>query len=325
MLAVYVEKPDFENPIAAVKVGDRPLPIVPDGWVRVKVAAASLNWHDLWTLRGMGAANGRPEVFPMILGCDGVGTLDDGTPVIIYPVIGNPQWKGDETLDPAREVLSERYQGSFAEFVAVPGRNALPLPSGLSLNAASVLGASWLTAYRMLFTKSGLRPGQTMLVQGASGGVATALIQLGAAAGMCVWATGRTPEKRALAEQLGASRTFETGETLPMHVDAVLDTTGAATWEHSLRSVRTGGTVVACGATTGHIGVSDIARIFIEQITIRGVFAGTLDEMRDLVSFVLLHRIEPFVGTELPVMRAVEGLQAMSDGSAVGKIVFTMT
>ena len=117
-------------------------------------------------------------------------------------------------------MLTERHQGSFAETVVVPRRNAIPRPTGLTAVQGAVMGTAWLTAYRMLFTKSGLQPGQTMLVQGASGGVSTALVQLGRAAGMRVWVTGRSEEKRALAERLGAHATFATGERLPGRVDA---------------------------------------------------------------------------------------------------------
>src|SRR6266481_7712158 len=216
MFAVYAD-----NPLAALRVGEQRAPVVPEGWVRIRISAASLNWHDLFTLMGLGAVHGRPEVFPMILGCDGVGTLDDGSRVILYPVVGSPEWKGDETLDPERNTFGELLQGSFADYIAVPRRNAVPLPDGLSDTAAALLGASWLTAYRMLFTHSGLRAGQTMLVQGATGGVATALIQLGRAAGMRVWTTGRTAQKRAIAEKLGAQRTFASGDALPKPVDAV--------------------------------------------------------------------------------------------------------
>jgi NADPH:quinone reductase-like Zn-dependent oxidoreductase len=323
MFSVFVERPNFDDPISALKVGEFPDPLeVPDGWVKMKLTAASLNWHEIWNLRGMGGANARPERFPLILGSEGVGTLEDGTPVVLYPVIGDPNWRGHDTLDPNRSVFSERYQGTFADYVATPRRNAVPLPKELSPITAAVLGAAWLTAYSMIFTKADLSPGQTMLVQGASGGVSTALIQLGHAAGMQVWATGRTPEKRALAERLGAHRTFATGEPLPRPVDAVLDTTGQATWQHSLRSVKTGGTIVACGAASGDQPPADLARVFIEQITVRGVFAGTLEEFGNLLTFITHKRIEPYISEVLPMAEAKKGFRAIWEGSNLGKIVF---
>src|ERR1700722_8308144 len=301
MLAAYADAPNYDDPLAALKVGDYPDLVVSEGWVRIKMAAASLNWHDLWALRGMGSHWGRPERFPIVLGCDGAGRLDDGTPVIIYPIIGNPNWKGDETLDPDREVLSERYNGMMAEYTVAPARNVIPFSEGLSFPAAALMGASWMTAYRMLFIKSDLKPGQRMLVQGAAGGVSTALIELGRAAGMEVWAAGRSEEKRALAKRLGAHHTIESGAKLPVQVDAVLDTVGEATWEHSIASVRTGGTIVTCGMSGGAGGKTDIPRIWIEQINIRGSMAATHQEMLDLVSFVKVHKLKPYVGTVLPL------------------------
>ena len=182
MFAVYAARPNLDDPLASLVVGERPEPQTPPGWVRVKISHASLNRHDLFTLRGI-TAHEDPISFPMILGNDGAGTLDDGTPIVIYPVMGSDDWRDDETLDPGWHIFSERVSGTFADYVAVPKRNAIPLPEGLSALDASVLGTAWLTAYRTLFTKSSLKPGETLLVQGASGGMSTALIQLGRAAG----------------------------------------------------------------------------------------------------------------------------------------------
>jgi NADPH:quinone reductase-like Zn-dependent oxidoreductase len=213
MFAVYAVRPNPEDPLASLVVGERPEPEVPEGWVRVKVSHASLNRHDLFTLRGI-TAQPDPIPFPMILGNDGAGTLEDGTPVVIYPVMGSDDWRDDETLDPRWHILSERVPGTFADYVSVPKRNAIPLPDGLSVLDASVLGTAWLTAYRALFTKSNLKPGETVLVQVASGGMSTALIQLGRAAGSEIWATSRNAKGRELAEKLGAHRTFDANEML---------------------------------------------------------------------------------------------------------------
>src|SRR5688500_13911043 len=275
MFAVYASEPNADAPLDSLTVGERPTPDVPDGWVTVTVTAASLNMHDLWTLRGVGI---KPDQFPMILGCDGAGALEDGTEVVLHSVIGDPSWDGDETLDPKRTLLTEKYQGTFADTVAVPARNAVPKPKELSAVQAAVMGTAWLTAYRMLFVKSGLRPGQTMLVQGASGGVATALVQLGRAAGMQVWVTGRTEEKRALADKLGAHATYPSGERLPGRVDAVFETVGEATWSHSMRSLKPGGTVVVCGSTSGPNPGADLQRLFFLQLRVVGSTMGTREE-----------------------------------------------
>ena len=320
MFAVYASEPNADDPLASLEVGERPDPDVPDGWVRVKVEAASLNMHDLWTLRGVGL---KPENYPMILGCDGAGTLDDGSPVVLHSLMGDPDWKGDETLDPKRKMLTEWAQGSFADFVVVPARNALPRPEGLSAAAGSVMGTAWLTAYRMLFTKSGLRPGQTMLIQGASGGVSTALISLGRAAGMQVWVTGRTDEKRELALRLGAHQVFESNGKLPGKAQAVFETVGEATWKHSVRSLVPGGTIVCSGATSGNQPPAELAQMFFLQKNLVGSTMGTLEELRDLLDFVATTGIRPEIGQELPMTEAAEGFRAMSEGETAGKIVFT--
>ncbi|GEL26739.1 Zn-dependent oxidoreductase [Pseudonocardia sulfidoxydans NBRC 16205] len=320
MFAVYAAEPNPDAPLDALTVGERPDPEVPEGWVAVTVSAASLNMHDLWTLRGVGI---KPEQFPMILGCDGAGTLEDGTEVVVHSIIGDPTWTGDETLDPRRTLLTEKYQGTMADTVVVPAQNAIRKPAGLSAAHAAVMGTAWLTAYRMLFTKSGLRPGQTMLVQGASGGVSTALVQLGRAAGMRVWVTGRSEEKRALAEKLGAHATFESGARLPERVDAVFESVGEATWAHSMKSLRPGGAVIVCGATSGPQPGADLQRLFFLQLRVEGSTMGTRDELADLLTFVANAGIVPEVGLEVPMDQAEEGFRAMLDGNTAGKIVFT--
>ncbi|MFJ8966892.1 zinc-binding dehydrogenase [Lentzea sp. NPDC102401] len=320
MFAVYAAEPSPENPLASLRVGERPEPEVPAGWVRVVVKAASLNMHDLWTLRGVGI---KPEQFPMILGCDGAGVLDDGTEVVLHSVIGDPNWSGEETLDPKRTLLTEKHQGTFADYVTVPANNALPKPADLTFAEAACMGTAWLTAYRMLFVKSGLRPGQTMLVQGASGGVSTALIQLGRAAGFRVWVTGRSEEKRALATTLGAHDTFESGARLPERVDAVFETVGKATWSHSMKALKPGGIVVISGATSGDASAAELQRLFFLQLRVVGSTMGTREELGDLIRFCALNDLKPQIGAELKFEDAEQGLQAMLDGDTAGKIVFT--
>ncbi|SDH90572.1 NADPH:quinone reductase [Actinokineospora alba] len=320
MFAVYATAPSPDDPLAALEIGDRPEPEVPDGWVAVSVKAASLNMHDLWTLRGVGI---KAERFPMILGCDGAGVLADGTEVVLHSVIGDPAWAGDETLDPTRTLLTEKHQGSFADTVIVPARNALPKPEGLSFAEAACMGTAWLTAYRMLFVKSGLRPGQTMLVQGASGGVSTALIELGKAAGLRVWVTGRTEEKRALATELGAHAVFESGARLPEKVDGVFETVGKATWSHSMRALKPGGIIVVSGSTSGPDPSADLQRLFFLQLRVVGSTMGTRDELADLLRFCDTAGIKPRIGAEMPFKQARDGFQQMLDGETAGKIVFT--
>lgn len=320
MFAVFAAEPNAADPLASLTVGERPDPSPADGWVEVDVRAASLNMHDVWTLRGVGI---KADRFPMILGCDGAGTLADGSPVVIHSVIGTPGWTGDEALDPGLTLLTEKHQGSFADKVIVPERNVLPKPESLSFTEAACLGTAWLTAYRMIFTRSGLRPGQTMLVQGASGGVSTALIQLGSAAGMRVWVTGRSEDKRALAGRLGAHQTFESGARLPERVDAVFETVGEATWSHSMRCLKRGGVIVCSGATTGPNPGAELQRLFFLQLSVVGSTMGTREELGNLISFLDVTGVRPQIGLELPMEQAADGVRAMLDGDTAGKIVFT--
>ncbi|AHH95040.1 quinone oxidoreductase family protein [Kutzneria albida] len=320
MFAVYASAPNPNDPLASLVVGERDTPEPPPGWVSVSVRAASLNMHDLWTLRGVGI---KPERFPMILGCDGAGVLADGTEVVLHSVIGDPEFSGDETLDPKRSLLTEVHQGSFADTIVVPRRNVLPKPASMTFAEAACMGTAWLTAYRMLFVKSGLRPGQTMLVQGASGGVSTALIQLGVTAGFRVWVTGRSEEKRAVATSLGAHATFESGARLPERVDAVFETVGKATWSHTMRSLKPGGTVVISGATSGDASPAELQRLFFLQLNVVGATMGTRDELVDLLRLCELTGIRPHIGAELPFEQAGQGLRAMLDGEVHGKIVLS--
>src|SRR5258706_8596719 len=197
--------------------------------------------------------------------------------------MGAPDCRHDETLDPDWNLFSERVPGSSAHYVAVPCRNAIPRPPGISALEASVMGTAWLTAYRILLTKSGLKPGQPMLVQGGSGGVATALIQLGRAAGMEVWATSRPPKGGELAERLGAHRTFARGEKLPRRVEAVMDSVGQATWPQTLESVGRGGAVVTMGITTGNDPSANLMRPFVEQGPRGGTLMGTRGDIENLI------------------------------------------
>src|SRR6202022_1368103 len=233
--------------------------------------------------------------------------------------MGSEDWRDDETLAPHWHIFSELVPGTFADYVAVPKRNAIVLPEGLSALNASVLGTSWPPAYRALFPKSKLRPGKTLLVQGASGGMSTALIQLGRAAGFEVWTTSRDRVGRALAERLGAHRTFDANDPLPRKVRAVIDSIGTASWDHSLASVARGGTIVVTGGTTGmHVELSPLPLIS-GQITICGSIMGTLQDMKDMIGFIAGAGIAPEVGNVLPMERAKDAFRAMWEGKTQGK------
>ena len=320
MLAVYASRQSADDPLSALEVGERPRPEVAEGWARVRLRAASLNHHDVWSLRGVGLPADR---LPMILGCDGAGIDDDGNEVVVHAVVGHPDWRGDETLDPGRSLLSERHQGTLADEVVVPRRNLVAKPAELSFEQAACLPTAWLTAYRMLFTQSGLAPGSTVLVQGAGGGVATALVALGAAAGYRVWVTSRDEGKGARALELGADQAFASGARLPERVDAVMETVGQATWAHSVRALRPGGTIVVAGATSGDAPVAELTRVFFLQLRVVGSTMGTRDELSRLMRFCVTTGVRPVIDRTLALEQAREGFAAMVDGDLFGKVVFT--
>jgi NADPH:quinone reductase-like Zn-dependent oxidoreductase len=321
MFAVYADQFSKDDPLSALQVGERPDPEVPDGWTTVTVKAASLNHHDLFSLRGVGL---REEALPMILGCDAAGYDEDGNEVVVHAVISDPAWSGDETFDPKRSLLSERYQGTFADKVAVPRSNVVPKPASLSFEEAACLPTAWLTAYRMLFTRGELTAGETVLVQGAGGGVATAAIILGRAAGLRVLATSRDEAKRRRALEIGAHEVFESGARLPVKVDAVMETVGRATWSHSIRALRPGGRIVTSGTTSGpNLDDAELTRIFFLQLSVIGSTMGTRGELASLVSLLDATGARPLIDRTLPMTDARDGFAAMLDGEQFGKIVFT--
>ncbi|MFD3992817.1 zinc-binding dehydrogenase [Streptomyces sp. NPDC058548] len=318
--AVYAAHPDDHDPLSALVIGERPDPVVPEGWVRVRVRAVSLNHKDLWTLRGVGLNH---DKYPRILGCEAAGEDPDGRRVTLYPVLDSPPGTTDETLVlPAAQLVGAR-PGTLAEYIAAPAHSLLPVPDHLTWEEAACLMCTWLPAYRMLFTKAELLPGNSVLVQGAAGGLSTALIQLGAAAGLRVYATSRTADKRDLARRLGAHEVFETNAELPEQVDAVVDSVGRATWTHSLRSVRNGGTVVVAGATTGDVSPARLHRIYFHQIKIVGSFSGTRDEYARMLALMNTTGIRPLVDEVMSAQDAPAAFKRLSDGDVRGNLVLT--
>jgi NADPH:quinone reductase-like Zn-dependent oxidoreductase len=323
MFAVSAARFDPDDPLAALDLGERPEPAPPDGWTTITVKAASLNHHDVWTLRGVGISADR---LPMILGCDAAGVDSGGNEVVVYAVVGDPGAAGvsDETLDPRRSLLSERHQGTFARRLAVPARNLLPKPAGISFEQAACLPTAYLTAYRMLFGKAALEPGSTILVQGAGGGVATALILLGHAAGHRIWVTSREEAKRARALELGADQSFPAGARLPERVDAVMETVGEATWSHSLKALRPGGKIVISGATSGSMPPADLSRVFFLQLSVIGSTMGSRDQLGRLLRFCEETGVRPLIDRTMPIEQARDGFAAMIAGDLFGKVVFTL-
>ncbi|HVE98108.1 MAG TPA: zinc-binding dehydrogenase [Mycobacteriales bacterium] len=322
MLAAVAVAQSAESPLDGLRVGEHPDPVPPPGWEVVRLRAATLNHHDLWSLRGVGLA---PGELPRVLGCDGAGVTADGREVLLHAVVGEPSaGAGDETLDPAMSLLSERYDGTLADLVAVPSRNVVAKPATLSWGEAACLPTAWLTAYRMLFVRGGLRPGHRVLVQGAGGGVATACLLLARAAGLTVYVTSRDETRLARALELGASEAVLSGARLPSRVDAVMETVGAATWSHSLKSLEPGGVVVVSGATSGPAPSADLTRVFYRQLRVVGSTMGTRRELEELIRFLAESGVRPLIDSELPLADARSAFERLDQGAAFGKVVVTM-
>ena len=319
VLAATAVSQSADDPLSGLELLDVTKPAAPTGWAVVRVVSSSLNMHDLWTLRGVGHP---AENLPMVLGCDAAGYDEDGNEVIIYPVIADHDaGAGDETLDPNRALLSERHDGTFAEFLTVPRRNLVPKPAWLSFDEAACLPVAWTTAYRMLFTKANIKAGDRVLVQGAGGGVASAAIKLAAAAGAVVYVTSRSDAKRADALSWGARVAVPTGERLPERADVVIETVGEATWSHSLKSLRPGGTIVVAGATSGVNPGADLARVFYLQQRIVGSTGSTRAELVAMLRMLEATGVRPVIDRVLPLADIHKGFQLMIDGSLTGKIV----
>lgn len=312
MRAAFATAFDNDNPLAGLTVGERPEPTHPDqDWVTVEVRASSLNHHDLWSLRGVGLA---PDRLPMILGCDAAGTDPDGNEVVVYPVVADP-------ADPrGMSILSEHFQGTLAERVAVPRANLIPKPAELSFVDAACLPTAWLTAWRMLTTKGRIDEADAVLVQGAGGGVATAAVALAVAMGKRVYATSRDPGKRERISQLGATA-VEPGARLPERVDVVVETVGAATFDHSLKSAAPMARIVVSGATAGHEPKVNLRRVFAMQLEILGTSMGTSGELADLLAFCARHRVQPLVDSVLPFSEVDAAFARLHSGDVFGKVV----
>lgn len=321
MFAAYAAGVDRADPLSVLRVGELAEPVTPHDWVTVEVRAATLNHHELWALRGQAL---RADQVPMILGTDAAGVTAQGREVIVHAVIGDPAaGRGDETLDPRRSLLSERYPGTLAQRVRVPARNLVDKPGWLSWEQAACLPTAYLTAYRMLAVKSGTSAGDTVLVQGATGGVASAAVVLGKALGLRVWVTARAEAGREWALNLGADAVFDTGSRLPERVDAVIESVGEATWAHSLRATRPGGRIVVCGATSGGNPPADLNRIFFLQLAVVGSTMGTIGEFGQLVALLERSGARPVIGGTWPLAETAAALTALASGRTPGKLVVT--
>jgi NADPH:quinone reductase-like Zn-dependent oxidoreductase len=321
--------------------------------VLVRLRASALNHLDLWVRRGI---PGVPIAFPRILGADGAGELAalgpgaadalaslrfDGAPprtgdaVVLNPGLSCGRCEfclaGEEGLCVRYALLGEHRDGTLAELVAVPAANVFPAPERLSREERAAFPLVFLTAWRMLRVRGRLRAGETVLIHGIGGGVATAALAVAVDAGARVLATSSSAEKLARALELGAERAAGRGRdevlaavrdwTGKRGVDVVVESVGRATWATSLDAVARGGRVVVCGATTGFDPPALLHRIFWKQVDVLGSTMGSRADFLALLRRIGEGRLRPAVDSVFPLDRAGEALERLESGEQFGKIV----
>lgn len=327
-----------------VRVVERTLPKRRPGEALIKVVAASVNRVDLY-MRDSGA--GITHELPLILGLDAAGVIeeiDDGQPglkvgdrVVIHPatVCGQCEFckRGEQVLCTSIRFFGEHRDGTFCEYLTVPATNAFALPATLDFREGAALGVAYLTAWRMLFTKAQLRPGETVLIFGVGGGVSLAALQLAKEAGAKVIVSSRDGGKLARATALGADHTILGTEGLSKAVlkltngrgvDVVFENVGQAVWPEALRSLVRGGRIVTCGATTGNKPSAELSRLFVKQLQVFGSTLGTFGEFQDLLRFCETTGLTPVIDSTYPMERVHEAFDRLEKGEQFGKICLTV-
>ena len=328
-----------------VQVGERPLPPLGPGEVRVRLQAATLNRVDLY-MRDSGA--GITHALPLVLGLDGAGTVaaaagdvtgwSPGQRVIVHPGVACGQCghclRGDDVLCAGIRYLGEHRDGTLAEFVSLPARQLFAWPEHLDAAEAAALGVNHLTAWRMLFTRARLQPWETVLVFGIGGGVSLAGLQLAKGIGARVIVTSRDPAKLDRARALGADATIDATRqdvakevarlTQGHGVDVVFENVGAAVWSSALKSMARGGRLVTCGATSGDQPGADLRRLFIRQLQVMGSTLGTLSEMSDLLRWVARHGLRPVIDSRFRLGDVHAALDRLAGGQQFGKVAIDL-
>ena len=324
-----------------VRMAELPDPEPGPGEVRIRVACTSMNHLDLWLRRGTPA----PVPMPHVGGADiagvvdrlgpGVGGVALGTRVAADPSLDWDWYQGrasGEALpNPRFRVIGEHTQGGFAEYVVVPAANLLQVPEAISMEVAAAAGLAYVTAWRALISRGRLQPGERVLVTGASGGVATAGVQIAAAAGATVFAVTAGRENADRLRDLGADVVIDREEgslgdllreaTGQRRLDLVLDSVGEAIWSDLIKALGVGGRLVTYGATTGPIALTDLRHVFWKQLSILGSTTGSPHEYRDAMSLVFSGRLTPVVDRVLPLERTAEAHRLLEAGEVFGKLV----
>lgn len=322
-----------------IRLGERARPVASPGRAVVRLEAASLNHRDLWTALGRGA--GEPA---LVLGSDGAGVVAEtgegvravkpGDEVVINPCLG---WrcKSEAAPEPGYPglILGGPEDGTFAEFVAVPAENLLPKPAHLSFVEAAALPIAGVTTYRALFTKGGLKAGETVVIPGIGAGTGVQALQFAKKAGAQVIVTSRSNEKLKRAIAAGADAAFETGSSWAEEVKRLtgglgahmtIESVGEATFAQSLASLRLGGKLVLFGSTSGDRVELDLVPVFLRWISIIGTTMGSAAEFEEMLAFVAAHRIAPVIDKAFPLEEGVVALRYLQSGWQFGKVVLTM-
>lgn len=326
-----------------------PAPVPGPGEVLVRVRACSVNHVDLRNRSPQGA--GRIGL-PRIPGADvagevvgwGVGVdaaalgLGTGQPVLVYPALTCGRCpaclSGRENACPEARVLGWHLDGGSAEYVAVPAANLMPFPRGLDFPAAAAFPLVFLTAWHMLVARARVRPGETVLVLGASGGVGSAAVQIAALLGARVLAAVGEDGKRERVAALGAEAVFNyrtedvsaaaRARTDGWGVDVVVDHAGRATWDLALASLARGGRLVNCGATTGTEIAFDLREFYRRQLSLLGSFLGTRAELRRIIALVEQGRLRPVLDQAFPLAEAAAAHRYVEERRHFGKVVLTV-
>jgi len=339
MHAVYLQSHGAAD---SVVIGERPEPRAGAGQVRVAVEAGAFNHVDLY-MRNSGA--GITHDLPLILGVDGAGRVDAlgdgvddwqaGDRVVIYParVCGHCEFcrRGEHMLCLRCKVIGEHIDGSFAEFVNVDAHMLFAIPDEMDFAVAATLPTAYLTAWRMIMTQARLQAGETVLVHGVGGGVALASLQIAKLAGARVIVTSSAEAKLEVAREQGADAwlNYQSDDVVEAvmaftggrGVDVVIDNVGQATWAASLRSLRRGGRLVTCGATSGASPPADLQRVFIRQLQIFGSTLGTQDEFRALLNAVGAGQLSPVIDRQYDFADAGQALADLEAARQCGKLV----
>ena len=323
-----------------VRIDQVPVPTPGVGEVRLQVAAAALNHLDLWVRRGIGIET----TMPHIGGSDVAGIVDaigagvtgvrEGDRVVVDPSwsCGECEWcsAGEESMCAKYRILGEHTNGGFAEFVIVPARNLYPVPDGYPLETAAAAPLVFLTAWRGLMKRGRLRSGETVLITGASGGVATAAIRIAKHAEARVFAV-TTADNVERVRQLGADVVYDREsvdyskevwrDTGKRGVDLIFDSVGEVTWQQNVRAATRGGRIVVYGGTTGPRLETDARVLFWKQLEIIGTTMSNAAEFREVMSLVFGGAFEPVIDVVWDLDRAREAHERLEAGRQFGKIV----